>query len=88
MIDESAALLPLWMVLSAAFGFIIGDLCGDLYRHRKCLEQANADLRAQLDQTSSNDQAQRRELKQQRGILKDIHKQILVVTKGLSKPTS
>jgi hypothetical protein len=88
MIDESAALLPMWMVLSAAFGFIIGDLCGDLYRHRKCLEQDNADLRAQLDQNSSNDQAQRRELKQQRGILNDIHKQILVVTKGLSKPTS
>jgi len=33
--------LPMWMLLSAAFGFIIGDAFGDTVRHRKCLERAN-----------------------------------------------
>jgi hypothetical protein len=51
MIEESAAFLPIWMVISAAFGFMIGEAYGDQARHRKCLEQANADLRDQL-QTS------------------------------------
>jgi hypothetical protein len=48
MIDESAAVLPMWMFLSAVLGFMIGDAFGDSVRHRKCLEQANEDLRDQL----------------------------------------
>ena len=47
--ETAADFLPVWMLLSAAFGFIIGDAIGDSSRHRKCLEQANADLREQLD---------------------------------------
>jgi len=41
MIEDSANFLPIWMLLSAAFGFIIGDAFGDSRRHRKCLEHAN-----------------------------------------------
>ena len=48
MIEQAADFLPIWMVLSAAFGFIVGEAYGDQARHRKCLEQANADLRDQL----------------------------------------
>ena len=79
MIEKAADFLPMWMVLPAAFGFLIGELCGDLSRHRKCLEQDNADLCAQLDQTTSSDRALRRELNQQRGILNEIHKRIRVL---------
>jgi hypothetical protein len=89
MIEESAAdFLPIWMVLSAAFGFIAGDAFGDSTRHRKCLEQLNADLHDQLDKARANEQPQHRVLKQQRGILNDIHKQISAVTKSSSRRPS
>jgi hypothetical protein len=50
MIDESAAVLPLWMLISAAFGFMLGEALGGQGRIRKYLEQANDDLREQLQQ--------------------------------------
>jgi hypothetical protein len=48
MIDESAAVLPLWMLLSAALCFMLGEALGGQARVRKYLEQANDDLRDQL----------------------------------------
>ena len=48
MIDESAAVLPIWMLISAAFGFMLGEALGGQARVRKYLEQANDDLREQL----------------------------------------
>ena len=50
MTEESTAFLPMWMLLSAAFGFIAGEAFGDSTRHRKCLEQINDDLRDRLDE--------------------------------------
>jgi hypothetical protein len=85
MIDESAAVLPMWMLLSAAFGFLIGEAFGDSRRHRKCLEQTNDDLRDELDKAHAFEQPLHRELKRQRGIINDIHKQLAAVTKGLQK---
>ena len=62
MIEESAAdFLPIWMLLSAAFGFLIGDAFGDSTRHRKCLEQANDDLRDELDKARNAEQPLHRE---------------------------
>jgi len=37
MIEEAQDFIPIWMLLSAAFGFLIGDAFGDSTRHRKCL---------------------------------------------------
>ena len=88
MIDESAAVLPIWMLFSAAFGFLIGDAFGDSVRHRKCLEQANDDLRERLDEARAGGEPVHRQLRQQRGILNDIHKQVTAVTKGLQKRPS
>lgn len=88
MIDESAAVLPMWMLLSAAFGFIIGDALGDNFRHRKCLEQSNEDLRDELEKARIDREPLHRELKQQRGIINDIHKQVTAVTKDLQKRPS
>ena len=85
MIDESAALFPLWMMLFAAFGFIIGDAFGDSVRHRKCLEQANEDLRNELERARAREEPLQRELKRQRGVINDIHKRVLAVTKGLQQ---
>ena len=88
MIDESAAFFPVWMMLFAAFGFIAGDAFGDSRRHRKCLEQANEQLRDELERAAAREEPLLRELKQQRGIINDIHKRVLAVTKGLQKHPS
>jgi len=89
MIDESAAVLPLWMLLSAAFGFMIGEALGGQARVRKYLEQANDDLRDQLQAARPPGLSKlKQELDQQRHVINDIHKRIAAVTKGLQKPTS
>ncbi len=88
MIEDSANFLPIWMLLSAAFGFLIGDAFGDSTRHRKCLEQINDDLRDKLEKARADEQPLRRELNQQRGVLNDLHKRIVAVTKGLEKRPS
>ncbi len=49
MIEHSATFLPIWMLLWAGFGFLAGEALGDCRRHRKCLDQANADLRDALE---------------------------------------
>ena len=52
MIDESAAVLPLWMLIAATFGFMVGEAVGGQARVRNYLEQANDDLREQLQAAS------------------------------------
>jgi len=88
MIDESAAVLPIWMLISAAFGFMVGEALGGQARVRKYLEQANDDLREQLQEARPNTPGLQRELAQQRHVINDIHKRIAAVTKGLQKPAS
>ena len=88
MIDESAAVLPLWMLLSATFGFMIGEALGGQARVRKYLEQANEDLREQFQQAQSNEPSLQQELNQQRRVINDIHRRLVAVTKGVQKPAS
>ena len=88
MIEESAAFLPVWMVLSAAFGFLAGEVFGDSVRHKKCLEQANEELRSQLEKAHVNEEPLHRAITQQRGVINDIHKQITTVTNALQKRPS
>ena len=68
MIENSADFIPIWMVLSAAFGFIVGDAFGDSTRHRKCLEQVNDDLRDQLQNVQSNTPDLQHAINQQRRV--------------------
>lgn len=88
MIDESAAVLPLWMLLSAAFGFMIGDALGLNFGRRKCLEETNENLRDELEKARAGEAPLRGELKRQRGLLHDIHKHVVAVSKGLEKRPS
>ena len=76
------------MVLSAAFGFLIGEAYGDQTRHRKCLEQANADLRDQLQNAQPCASSLQGALDQQRRVINDIHKRVVAVTKSLEKHPS
>jgi hypothetical protein len=87
-IDDPGTFLPIWMMLSAAFGFMIGDACGDNFRHRKCLQHANEDLRDQLQNAHRCEELLHRAIKQQRGIIHDIHKHVVAVSKGLENPLS
>jgi len=41
MTENPADFVPIWMILSAAFGFIIGEAFGDSSRRCNCLQQAN-----------------------------------------------
>ena len=87
MIEQPADFIPIWMVLSAAFGFIIGEAYGDQARHRKSLEQANADLRDRL-QTAHTCSPSMQALDQQRRVINDIHRHVVAVTKSLEKRAS
>ena len=89
MIEEARDFLPIWMVLSAAFGFMIGEACGDNFRHRKYLEQADADLRDQLQSNTNTCTPELQcALDQQRRVINDIHKRVVAVSKGLEKRAS
>jgi hypothetical protein len=88
MIDESAAVLPIWMLLSAILGFIIGETCGDQFRLRKHLQQDNEDLRNQLQNVQPSAEALHRALNQQRSVINDIHKRVVAVTKALQNRSS
>ena len=88
MIEESAAVLPMWMLLSAAFGFMIGEVLGQNFRYRKCLEEANEDLREELEKARACEAPLHHELKRQRGVLQDIHKQITVAARALQRPAN
>ena len=88
MIDESTAVLPIWMLISAAFGFIVGEACGDYRRHRHCLQQANDELRERLEEAAADTKPIQRAIKEQRGVINDIHSRLLAVSKGLEKRPS
>jgi hypothetical protein len=49
MIEKLADPIPIWMVLSAAFGFLLGELAGDYNRRRKCLQREDSELRDRLN---------------------------------------
>jgi len=88
MIESSADVLPIWMILSAAFGFIVGEFSGDSSRHRKCLQQANEELSDRLQEATTDTESIHRALKQQRGVINDIHSRLVAVSKGLEKRPS
>jgi predicted nuclease with TOPRIM domain len=76
------------MLMPAAFGFIVGNAFGDSFRHRKCLEQANEDLRDRLENAHPDEELLCQELKRLRGEINDIHKHVVTVSKALQKRPS
>ena len=88
MIESAADLVPIWMLIAAGFGFIAGEVCGDYRRHRHCLQQANEELRERLEEAAANITPIQRALKEQRGVVNDIHRRLVAVSKGLQKRPS
>ena len=87
MIDKAAD-VSMWMLLAVCFGFLVGELCGDYRRHKKCLQRENDDLRERLEAAAAHSQPIQRALKEQRGVINDIHRRLLAVSKGLEKRPS
>ncbi len=87
MIDESAALLPIWMLMSAAFGFIVGDAFGDSTRHGSVSSKPTT-IFTNSSRRPAPANAATTGTQRQRGVINDIHKQIAAVTKGLQKRPS
>jgi len=82
----SMNLQSLDLLLALGLGLAIGWTGGDETRRRKNAEELLDQLRNQLQQSNLEAQPLIRMLKQQRGILNDIHKRITAVSKGLQKP--
>lgn len=87
-INEATAVVPIWMVLAAAVGFIAGEADGDCTRHRKDLKQAKDELRQELNRAGDCREPLDRELKHQRAVLHDVHRRIVALSKGLEKRPS
>ena len=85
MIDNPADLLPMWMLIAASAGLMIGWTCGDEVRRRKCAEQELNSLRDQLERQQPDARPLFQLLKQQRGVINDIHKRLFAVSKGSRK---
>jgi hypothetical protein len=81
-VTEDTAYIPLWMLLFASFGFMIGWALGEELSRRRCAEEKVEDLRDQLEEAAT----QQRQLQQLRSVLNDTHKRILAVSKSLQKP--
>ena len=76
------------MMLAMGLGLAIGWTAGDQTRRRKYAEQRLVELSQKHEQTTIETQPILRILTQQRGILNDIHKRIMAVSKGLQKQPS
>jgi hypothetical protein len=60
-------------------------LSGDNSRHRKCLQEANEELRDRLQEATTATEPIHRAIKEQRGVINDIHSRLLAVSKTLEK---
>ena len=87
MIDKTAD-VSMWMLLAVALGFLIGELCGDYNRRRKCLRRENDELRDRLEIAAADSKPTQRALKEQRGVINDIHRRLVAVSRGLEKRPS
>lgn len=83
--NEAIASIPLWMLLMAAFGFIIGWSLGEEIARRRAAEERVDELREQLAAADPAIPSQDRQLKEIRRVLNDVHRLIHAVSKGLEK---
>ena len=75
-----------YILLAAAFAFMIGWVCGQQVCHRKNAEEQLAELSKNLPHACSGTKAQQRQFKELRSVLNDTHKHIVAVSKALKIP--
>ncbi|HKF46672.1 MAG TPA: hypothetical protein VKB38_04890 [Terracidiphilus sp.] len=84
MIDKTTD-VSMWMLLAVCLGFLFGEPCRDYNRRRKCLERENDELRDRLEAAAADTKPIQRALKEQLGVINDIHRRLLAVSKGLEE---
>jgi hypothetical protein len=88
MTEEATAFIPLWALIFACFGFVIGWALGDEVRRRRNAEEKVDELRDRLESAAEAVPAQNRQLKEMRSVLNDAHRLIHAVSKSLEKRPS
>jgi hypothetical protein len=83
---ENTAWILTYMLIVAAFAYMIGWVSGELVCRCKNAEEQLAELRDQPPQTCSGPQVQVRQFKELRSVLNDVHKHIVAVSKALKIP--
>ena len=83
---ENTAWILTYMLLVAAFAYMIGWASGELLGRCKNAEEKVAELSDQLEHAGSRTQEQQRQFKELRSVLNDVHKHIVAVSKALKIP--
>jgi hypothetical protein len=83
---ENTICILTYMLLVAAFAFLIGWICGQQVCRRKNAEQQLAELSNNLPRACFGTKAQQRQFKELRSVLNDAHKHIIAVSKALKIP--
>ena len=84
---ENTVAMMLYMLMAAAFGFMVGWTCGEQVCRRQHAEERVEELTEQLDDIRSAYPKFDRQFKELRSVLNDTHKHILAVSKALQKTT-
>jgi hypothetical protein len=82
---ENTPWILTYMLLVAAFAYMIGWVSGELVSRCKNAEEKVAELSVQLEHSGSGTQ-QHRQFKELRSVLNDVHKHIVAVSKALKIP--
>ena len=83
---ENTAHILMYILLAAAFAFMIGWVCGLQVCRRKNAEEQLAKISNNLPPACSGTKAQHRQFKELRSVLNDAHKHIVAVSKALKIP--
>ena len=83
---ENTPWILTYMLLIAAFAYMIGWVSGELVYRCKNEEEKVAELYDQLAHTGSGTQANERQFRQLRSVLNDVHKHIVAVSKAQKSP--
>jgi hypothetical protein len=83
---ENTVWILTYMLLAAAFAYMIGWVCGELVCRCKNAEKKVAELYKQLENTCPGTPEQQRQFKELRSVLNDVHKHIVAVSKALKIP--
>jgi hypothetical protein len=82
---ENTVWILTYLLLVAAFAYIIGWISGELVCRCKNAEKKVTELSQQRDHSCSGTQ-QQRQFKELRSVLHDLHKRVVAVSKGLKIP--
>jgi len=85
--DETTVWILTYMLLVAAFAYVIGWVSGELVCRCKNAEEKVSELSQQREHSCSGAE-QQRQFKELRSVLNDVHKHIVAVSKAVKIPGS